>query len=94
MRRMMDYQSDIVLGRKYRHKLLDIEGFAEAISFYKNSCERVVLIYTHEGELKDIVADSVELIDVETEREVKNAREAKPGGPERRTGTRRDPVRR
>lgn len=84
----MQYQSDVVLGKTYRHAKLDITGYAEAITFYKNACERVLLAYKHDGEVKEIIADAVELVDVETEREVKNAREAKPGGPERGMGAR------
>lgn len=79
---MTAYQSDIVLGEQYRHRKLGIVGYAEAVIFYANACERVDLLYLHSGEAKSIAADAVDLIAVETEEPVKTK---KPGGPERST---------
>lgn len=90
----MAYQSNVVLGKQYRHKSLGIEGYAEAITFYKNACERVLIAYTVKKQLHEIIADAVELIDVETGELVRDARQALPGGPERGMGTRPTATRR
>lgn len=74
------YTSDIVLGRKYRHGTTGLEGAAESVHFYKNSCERVVLIYLHDGEIKEASFDAVDLVDVESS---KPAESKKSGGPAR-----------
>lgn len=74
------YTSDIELGKKYRHETTGLVGTAESVHFYKNACERVVLIYLHDGEIKEASFDAVDLIDVSTE---KQATSPKTGGPTR-----------
>lgn len=86
---MATYESDIVLGRKYRHKDLDVEGIAESVHFYKNACERVIIIYVDpDKRVQEASFDSVDLIEVETEKPVKN-KEKKTGGPARMVPSRR-----
>lgn len=80
------YTSDIVLGRKYRHETTGLTGTAESVHFYKNACERVVLIYLHDGEIKEASFDAVDLVDIETE---KPATSPKTGGPARSMPTAR-----
>lgn len=76
----MDYRSDIVLGHKYRDASTGLEGTAESVHFYKNACERVVLKYLHDGDLKDASFDAVDLVDAETHA---RAKAEKTGGPAR-----------
>jgi hypothetical protein len=79
---MTVYDSDIVLGRTYRHNKLGLEGIAESVHFYANACERVVLIYLNDGEVKEASFDAVDLTNVATEKRVEN-KQYKPGGPKR-----------
>lgn len=77
---MAAYESDIVLGHEYRVQKLGLRGIAESVHFYRNACERVMLIYMHEGEVKEASFDAVDLTDVETDHQAQTKR---PGGPER-----------
>ena len=62
---MTNYQSDIKLGERYRDKITGLEGVADSIGFYRNSGERVRLLYLHEGELKDEWLDAADLVRIE-----------------------------
>jgi hypothetical protein len=78
----MNYESDIVLGQEYQHTRTGIKGFATAIYFFENACERVCLQYTHEGKLVESTFDSVELKNVETEVQAESPKKGGPRGPE------------
>ena len=83
----MEYTSSIVLGREYRHRKLKIQGIAVSITFHENACERVGIVYVHDGDVREAFFDAVELIDVETDAAAKNP-EKKKGGPSRPSGAR------
>ena len=55
------YESDIVLGNDYQDKTTGLKGNATSIHFYKNACERVVLTYLHDGDIKEASFDAVDL---------------------------------
>lgn len=76
----VSYESDIVLGEKYREKYTGLEGTATSVHFYQNACERVVLMYLNKGDIKEASFDAVDLTHVESGEEAKSER---PGGPER-----------
>jgi hypothetical protein len=80
------YESDIVLGEKYREKRTGLEGTATSIHFYENACERVVLMYLHDGDIKEASFDAVEVISAATG---KVATSSRPGGPARTMPPRR-----
>ena len=52
-----------------------------------NACERVGIVYVHDGDVREAFFDAVELIDVETDAAAKNP-EKKKGGPSRPSGAR------
>ena len=84
---MTTYESEIELGSEYRHRKLGIRGIAESVHFYKNACERVAIVYVHEGEVKEAHFDAVdlELVTAAPEPYVK----PESGGPERSMPRRR-----
>lgn len=57
----MDYTSEVTVGGKYRDKNTGVEGQAVMIEFHLHSCERVVLEFVKDGELKQYVFDAVRL---------------------------------
>lgn len=58
----MQYESDIVLGGKYRDRQTGFEGVAVVISFHQHSCERVVVEGKAEGgDIKAFEFDAVRL---------------------------------
>lgn len=57
----MDYTSDIVIGEQYEHTRTGLVGYATAIYFFENACERVNIEYLHDGEVKKETFDAVEL---------------------------------
>lgn len=74
------YESDIELGKKYRVSRHGIEGYATAVTFHENACERVALEYMEDGKLVAVSYDAVELEDAETGVQAKSE---KTGGPDR-----------
>lgn len=58
---MNAYKSDIVLGQRYRDRITGLEGVATSVHFYMNACEQVILTYAHDGEVKTLSADAVDL---------------------------------
>lgn len=73
--------SDITLGTKYRDKVHGIEGVAVSKHVYLTGCDRVVLEWVKDGEIKDASFDATQLIEVAQEKPVRAARI--PGGPAR-----------
>lgn len=80
MSRKIRYESDIVLGERYRDRLHGLEGTAESVHFYRNACERVVVTFVHDGELKTESFDAVDLVHVDSDLA---ATSPKTGGPGR-----------
>lgn len=74
------YESDIILGESYRDKNTGLEGIATALYFFQHSCERVQLDYVHEGDLKQVAFDALQLIHLGSG---KPATSDKTGGPTR-----------
>jgi hypothetical protein len=70
----------IVLGRKYRDTLHGIEGIATAHYRFLTGCDRILLEWVKDGEVKNYTVDAPTLIDVETEKPVATDRKRK-GGP-------------
>lgn len=62
---MPEYQSEIVLGTKYRDTQTGLEGHAVVISFHQHACERVVLEYAEANDLKLVEFDAVRLVSLE-----------------------------
>lgn len=79
MKSKIRYESDIVLGERYRDRLHGLEGTAESVHFYRNACERVVVAFVHDGELKTETFDAVDLVHVDTERTATSPRTGGPG---------------
>lgn len=77
--RTKNYDSDIILGERYRDTQTKIEGIAIATCFFQHGCERVTLeLLNHEGEIREYVFDAPRLMHVDTE---KVARKTDTGGP-------------
>lgn len=57
----MEYTSDITLGSRYRDKNTGLEGQAVMIEFHLHQCERVVIEFVKDGDLKQYVIDAVRL---------------------------------
>jgi hypothetical protein len=83
---MTTHETDIVLGELYEDADTGLQGVADSIHFYRNACERVVLKYVHDGDLKDASFDAVDLIHVDSG---KQAKSRKTGGPQRTMPPRR-----
>jgi hypothetical protein len=80
------YESDIILGDKYRDEQTGIEGVATAIYFFQHACERVCLEFVHpQRGLTEHTFDSPRLMHIPTRRVAQSER---PGGPEREVGVR------
>lgn len=67
---MTVFESDIVLGKNYRDKHTGIKGTATGCTFYLNGCERVMLEYVKEKELKYESFDAPRLLELNTEGKV------------------------
>lgn len=75
------YRSDIELGKEYRESQTGYQGFAIAIYFYQNSCERVELErYDKKRGLQSYAFDAKRLVEVESGKKVDSPQ---PGGPDR-----------
>lgn len=61
-----NYRSDLVLGEEYREKSTGVVGKAVCISFFEHACERVVLRYIHDGDIKEAGFDAPEVERVKT----------------------------
>ena len=57
------YESDIVLGERYREEQTGLTGTATAIYFFMNGCERVCIeLLNSDGDLKEYAFDAPRLI--------------------------------
>lgn len=68
------FESDIVLGEKYREEVTGIEGTATGCFFYMHGCERVNIevMNTTKGEIQEYVFDSPRLTHIETGEKVES----------------------
>lgn len=60
------YETDIVLGRRYRDTQTGIEGTAIAIGFFQYGCERVTLEAVVQGKIEEYSFDAPRVEDIET----------------------------
>lgn len=72
------YESDIQLGETYRDEQTGITGVATSVGFFQHACERIVLEFVNDGELKEYAFDAPRLVHVNTNEPAKSER---PGGP-------------
>jgi hypothetical protein len=93
------FDTDIVLGQKYRNKHTGFIGTAIAVYFYEHACERVCLTGMNgHGEVVEYVFDALEVETVATAKTggphdrsaaPETPRSAKTGGPHSRSPVRR-----
>ncbi len=76
------YETDIVLGEKYRDEQTGMEGIATIISFFQHACERVTLEWVDGKDVKEMTFDAPRLTRVSTG---EKAETTKTGGPMRGT---------
>jgi hypothetical protein len=93
MSKFKGYPSGIELGARYRDRETGIVGRAVVVSFFEHACERVVLEYLKDGEIKEVGFDVPRLEAVGDEKKDLMPAGAKPGGPARNTGARSAPAR-
>lgn len=87
MTRKTRYETDIVLGRRYRDTQTGIEGTATAIGFFQYGCERVTLEAVVQGKIEEYSFDAPRVEDIESQERAVSLRT---GGPHRtpaRTGS-------
>lgn len=80
------YETDIVLGERYRDTQTGIEGVATVVSFYQFSCERVNIETVIEGKIDDIGFDAVRLVHIESGEKATVDRTGGPGNSVARQG--------
>lgn len=88
MTKFKGYPSGVELGKTYRDKDTGIQGRAVVISFFEHACERAVLEYVKEGEIKEVGFDVPRLVEVADEEKDLMPAGVKPGGPARNIGRR------
>lgn len=75
------YESDIILGERYRDEQTGYVGIATGVYFYQHACERVGLEkMKDDGEILTEVFDSPRLVSAKT---AIKATSDRPGGPAR-----------
>ena len=74
------YESDIVLGKKYRDEQTGVSGTATVLTFHQHGCERAALESVVNGEVIEQDFDAPRLTNVETG---KKAESERTGGPTR-----------
>lgn len=62
--RKQKWESQVILGEKYRDTVTGLEGVATVVSFYLHACERVSLEFIKEGEVKYETFDAPRLVHV------------------------------
>lgn len=72
------YETDIVLGERYRDTQTGIEGVATAITFYQYSCERVCLETVINSKIEEYYFDVERVENMAT---MERATTEKTGGP-------------
>lgn len=83
------FETDIVLGQKYRNKHTGFVGTAIAVYFYEHACERVCLTgMNNQGEVVEYVFDALEVETIATA-VPETPRSERTGGPHDRSPVRR-----
>lgn len=72
------YETDIILGDKYRDAQTGLEGTVTVVSFYQHGCERVNLETVKDGSVTDYGFDAPRLTHIESD---KTATTSRTGGP-------------
>lgn len=80
--RKVKYESEVVLGDRYRDSITGLEGTATCAAFFLHACERVTLEFIKEGEVKYESFDAPRLVHVETGVAPTTTRTGGPGGNE------------
>ena len=70
------FESQVILGEKYRDTVSGYEGIATAACFFLHGCERVTLEQWIErtSEMRELTFDSPRLAHVETQKQVTTTR--------------------
>lgn len=83
---MTVFQSDLIMGEKYRDNTTGIEGVLVAVHFYQHACERGTLRYINRNQdVTEVSFDAPELALISTG---VTATSDRPGGPIRSEGRR------
>ena len=80
------FESDIILGERYRDTQTGIEGVATVISFYQFACERVNIEAVIDGKIEDYGFDAPRLVHIASGEQATVKRTGGPGEPVRRPG--------
>ena len=84
------YESDVVLGERYRDEQTGIEGIAVSVTFFQYACERIAIETVIDRKIEEYVFDSPRLTHLESG---KQATAEKTGGPDRHAShVRRGPL--
>lgn len=79
---MTTFNTDIILGDKYKDTQTGIEGTAISVHFYQYACERVAIEAVIEGKIEEYYFDAPRLEHKETGAKVE-VQDGKTGGPHR-----------
>lgn len=79
---MTTFETDIVLGDKYKDEQTGIEGTAISVHFYQFACERVDIEAVIEGKIVEYFFDAPRLSHVASGKKVE-VQDGKTGGPDR-----------
>lgn len=83
---MSQYDSDLVMGERYKDNTTGIEGTLVSLHFYEHACERGTLRYVdNDMNVQEVSFDAPELVHIETN---VAATATRPGGPARSEGHR------
>lgn len=88
---MTAYDSDVVVGERYRDEQTGLEGVATAVHFYQYACERATVEHlNNDGEVTETTFDAPRLVSLATG---VRATTERTGGPARAGETRSVPGR-
>lgn len=66
MSKKQSYQTEIVLGQRYRDTQTGIEGVATAVSFFQYGCERVTIEAMVQGKIEEYGFDTPRVVHVDS----------------------------
>lgn len=83
------YDSDIILGERYRDEQTGYEGVATSVTFFQHACERVCIENYDAGrkEVKEAMFDAPRLTHVSSGRKATTERTGGPGPDNARPGS-------
>lgn len=87
---MTGFESQIVLGERYRDSVSGYEGVATGVAFFLHGCERVTVEQWVEsaGDMRELTFDAPRLVHVDTAKPVRSDRTGGYKPPIPRTGLR------